>query len=220
MNKTPKERKVLMAQMRNYRRRVAPFDIYFDDNESPSTWWFSIEDSFPKNEDHICQLANKLFAITLHAAGCERIWSTLGWYYGKRRTRLSLGKIENMQKLSAFYLANSKNELPYFSINKTVENLNEILYNANLYDDENLEEEFINEVEQNIFPIPEEEILNIEELLNLHADDFTKDLGDIIVDTFDVTDSDDNETISIQDNNSIEEEWDPEREADLILNEN
>jgi len=131
-----------------------------------------------------------------------------------------LGKIENMQKLSAFYLANSKNELPYFSINKTVENLNEILYNANLYDDENLEEEFINEVEQNIFPIPEEEILNIEELLNLHADDFTKDLGDIIVDTFDVTDSDDNETISIQDNNSVEEDWDPEREADLILNEN
>jgi len=125
-----------------------------------------------------------------------------------------------MQKLSAFYLANSKNELPYFSINKTVENLNEILYNANLYDDENLEEEFINEVEQNIFPIPEEEILNIEELLNLHADDFTKDLGDIIVDTFDVTDSDDNETISIQDNNSVEEDWDPEREADLILNEN
>ena len=125
-----------------------------------------------------------------------------------------------MQKLSAFYLANSKNELPYFSINKTVENLNEILYNANLYDDENLEEEFINEVEQNIFLIPEKEMLNIEELLNLYADDFTKDLGDIIVDTFDVTDSDDNETISIQDNNSVEEDWDPEREADLILNEN
>ncbi|CAI2195593.1 16725_t:CDS:1, partial [Funneliformis geosporum] len=53
MNKTPKERKVLMAQMRNYRRHIAPFDIFFDDNESPSTWWFSIEDSFPKNEDHI-----------------------------------------------------------------------------------------------------------------------------------------------------------------------
>src|SRR5688572_18197733 len=217
MGKTAKERKALMAQMRNYRYYKAPFDIPFDNNECPSTWWFSIEDSFPEHEDHICQLANKLFSITPHAAGCERIWSTLGWYYGKRRTRLSLGKIENMQKLSAFYLANSKNELPYFSINKTVENLNEILYNANLYDDENLEEEFINEVEQNIFPIPEEEILNIEELLNLHADDFTKDLGDIIVDTFDVTDSDDNETISIQDNNSIEEEWDPEREADLIL---
>ena len=83
-----------------------------------------------------------------------------------------------------------------------------------------MEEEFINEVEQNIFPIPEEEILNIEELLNLYADDFTKDLGDIIVDTFDVTDSDNNETISIQDNNSVEEDWNPEREADLILNEN
>ncbi|CAG8585705.1 6301_t:CDS:2, partial [Funneliformis caledonium] len=92
----------------------------------------------------------------------------------------------------------------------TVENLNEILYNINLYDDENLEEEFINEEQQNIFPIPEEEILNIEELLNLHADDFTKYLGDIIVDTFDITDSDDNEKTNIQDNNGVEEDWDPE----------
>ncbi|CAG8666745.1 9435_t:CDS:1, partial [Funneliformis mosseae] len=39
---------------------------------------------------------------------------------------------------------------------------------------------------------------------------------DIIVDTFDITDSDDNETINIQDNNGVEEYWDPEREADLI----
>ncbi|CAG8616703.1 15629_t:CDS:1, partial [Funneliformis mosseae] len=45
-------------------------------------------------------------------------------------------------------------------------------------------------------------------------------LRDIIVDTFDITDSDDNETISIQDNNSVEEDWDPKREADLILNKN
>ena len=49
-----------------------------------------------------------------------------------------------MQKLSAFYLANSKNELPYFSTNKTVKNLYEILYDASLYDEEDLEEELTN----------------------------------------------------------------------------
>jgi hypothetical protein len=205
-----------MAQMRNYRHCNNPFDISFDNNECPSTWWFSLEDSFPKNEDHICQLANKLFSITPHAAGCERIWSTLGWYYGKRRTRLSLGKIENMQKLSAFYLANSKNELPYFSTNKTIENLHEILYNASLYDEEDLEEELINEDTQDIFIFLEEEILKIEQLLNLDATDFTNSLGEIIADTFNLSEEE-SEDIIIQDDNSVEEDWDPEREADAIL---
>ena len=213
MGKTAKERKALMAQMRNYRYHKAPFDMSFDNNECPSTWWFSLEDSFPEHEDHICQLANKLFSITPHAAGCERIWSTLGWYYGKRRTRLSLGKIENMQKLSAFYLANSKIELPYFSINKTVENLHEILYNADLYDDENLEEELTNEDIED-FTFPEEELLGIKKLLNIDAADFTNSLGEIIGDTFNLFEKDDDVA---QDNNSVEEEWDPEKEADAIL---
>ncbi|CAI2202028.1 13424_t:CDS:1, partial [Funneliformis geosporum] len=37
MNKTSKERKVLIAQMRNYQCHIASFDIFFDDNESSST---------------------------------------------------------------------------------------------------------------------------------------------------------------------------------------
>ncbi|CAG8843169.1 43382_t:CDS:1, partial [Gigaspora margarita] len=80
-----------------------------------------------------------LFSVTPHAAGCKRIWSTLGWYYGKCRTRLSLNKIENMQKLSAFYLANLKNELPYFFSN--VENLYEALSNINFYDNNDYDKE-------------------------------------------------------------------------------
>ena len=214
MNKRPKERKMLMAQMRNYRCRIAPFDVSFDDNESPSTWWYSLEDSFAKNEDHICQLANKLFSITPHAAGCERIWSTLEWYYGKRRTRLSLSKIENMQKLSAFYVANSKNELPYFAVNKTVEDLHKILCDINFYNEESLEDESITE-EQDGFTFPEEDILEIEELLNLDAADFMNDLGDVIMDT-DFNFSEEEGTV-IQDDDGAEEDWDPEQEADAIL---
>ncbi|CAG8854993.1 35711_t:CDS:2, partial [Gigaspora margarita] len=86
IDKTPKERKMLMFQMRNYYYRILPFDILFDDSESPSVWWMSLEDNFLKNKDHICQLAHKLFFVTPHAAGCKRIWSALGWYYGKHHT--------------------------------------------------------------------------------------------------------------------------------------
>ncbi len=117
-----------------------------------------------------------------------------------------------MQKLSAFYLANSKNELPYFSTNKTVKNLYEILYDASLYDEEDLEEELTNEDIQDIFIFLEEEILKIEELLNLDATDFTDSLGEIIADTFNLSEEE-IEDIIIQDDNSIEEDWDPEREV-------
>ncbi|CAG8857229.1 3566_t:CDS:2, partial [Gigaspora margarita] len=53
MNKTPKERKMLMSQIRSYRYCTALFDIPFDDSESPLVWWMSLEDYFLKDEDHI-----------------------------------------------------------------------------------------------------------------------------------------------------------------------
>ncbi|CAG8500028.1 33711_t:CDS:10 [Gigaspora margarita] len=170
MNKIPKERKMLMAQMRN----------------------------------HICQLANKLFSITPHAAGCKRIWSTLGWYYGKCRTWLSLGKIENIQKLSAFYLANSKKELPHFSANKGVEDLYEALSNVNLIQD---------------IELLEEELLTVEELLNLDTPDFTNDLGEVILDTGFKSSEKKNGNVQNHNtkNDTYEENWDPEKEINEML---
>src|SRR5256885_8477220 len=177
MGKSNKERDGLMAQMCTYRKRLPPFDISFHTNESPQIWWSSIEDYFPKGEDYICQLAMKLFAIIPNAAGCERIWSRLGWYYGKRRTCLSLDKLENMQKLSAFYLSNMKKELPYYSIGKSVAELKEIIRDAEIFEDEELlEEDF--EDKDNTFE--EEEILEIEKIINLDAEVIVKDLGKII----------------------------------------
>jgi len=61
-----------------------------------------------------------------------------------------------------------------------------------------------------------EEILKIEELLNLDATDFTDSLGKIIANTFNLSEKE-IEDIIIQDDNSIEEDWDPEKEADAIL---
>ena len=79
MGKTNTERRGLMHQMRQYRKREEPFDVEIGDNEAPYDWWASLEDSFPKDKDYLVQLALKLFAVTPHAARCERVWSSLGW---------------------------------------------------------------------------------------------------------------------------------------------
>ena len=94
MGKTNYERKELMYQMKLYRTRQKPFDIDLGDSEFPITWWSSMEDNFSKEKDYLVQLALKLYSVTPHAAGCERVWSSLGWLYGKRRNRLELNKLK------------------------------------------------------------------------------------------------------------------------------
>ena len=90
MGKSNSERSELMHQMKLFRTRQIPFDINLGNTELPISWWMSMEDNFPEGEDYLVQLAIKLLSITPHAAGCERIWSSLGWFYGKRRNRLGL----------------------------------------------------------------------------------------------------------------------------------
>ncbi|CAG8736222.1 13701_t:CDS:1, partial [Cetraspora pellucida] len=97
------------------------------DSETPNIWWSSIEDSFLKNKDYLAQLASKLFSIILHTAGCEHVWSRLDWLYRKRRNKLALYKIKNMHKLSSYYYSYAKNELPYYSIEKSDSEIYEIL---------------------------------------------------------------------------------------------
>ena len=211
-----------MHQMRQYRKREEPFDVEIGDDEAPYDWWASLEDSFPKNKDYLVQLALKLFAVTPHAAGCERVWSSLGWMYGKRRTRLGLSKIENMYKLSSYYHAAAKKELPYYSIGKSAEEVHEILVNAHLNPDEDLLEliddlpSYYNNVEEEV--IGEEEELGIDSILNLDA--FVNTLEDIIEDTHDS--SSDNETQIMQQDDTTENdndiEWDPVAAADEIMN--
>ena len=52
---------------------------------NPINWWTSLE--LKKEEDPIRKLALKLHAIILHNANCERVFSILGWFVGKRRTK-------------------------------------------------------------------------------------------------------------------------------------
>lgn len=52
---------------------------------TPINWWSSVE--LTRGEDHIRTLAFKIHAIVPHNATCERVFSILGWYLGKRRTK-------------------------------------------------------------------------------------------------------------------------------------
>ena len=121
-----------MYQMRKYHKWKKLFDIKVGKDETLDDWWFFIEDSFPQDEVYLVQLAQKLFSVTPHAAGCEQVWLSLGWIYGKRRTRLSLNKVENMYKFSAYYHANAKKELPYYSVEKTSEEVYQIFIDSYL----------------------------------------------------------------------------------------
>ncbi|CAB4479826.1 unnamed protein product [Rhizophagus irregularis] len=199
MGKNNAERKELMYQMKKYRYREEPFDIEIGATETPYTWWFSIEDSFPENEDYLVQLALKLFSITPHAAGCERVWSSLGWIYGKRRT-----------------------QLPYYGIKKSTEEIHQILVDAHLNPDQdlleledNLLDHYNNEEE---IVIEEEEELEIDKILNL--DVFVNTLGNIIEDSVDNIEEevDDNRVDIPTDENENDIEWDPAAEADEIVN--
>src|SRR5260363_237855 len=64
----------------------------------------------------------------------------------KKRNRLGLHKIENMQKLASYYNSHAKQELPYYSIEKTSNEVYEIIVNKNL----NLDEDFIEITEDDI----------------------------------------------------------------------
>ncbi|CAB4404603.1 unnamed protein product [Rhizophagus irregularis] len=200
------ERKELMHQMKQYRKREKPFDIEID-------------------EDYLVQLALKLFSITPHATGCERVWSSLGWIYGKRRTRLGLNKVENMYKLSAYYHANAKKELPYYGTEKSTKEIHQILTDAHLNPDQDLLEleddllDYYNNEEEIV--IGEEEELDIDNVLNLDA--FVGTLGDIIEDSIDSIGEEiqDNDRVDVPMNGNNENddiEWDPAAEADEIAN--
>jgi hypothetical protein len=231
MGKSASAREDLMAQMRAYRKRLPPFDVSFRDNESPQLWWSSIEDCFAKDEDYICQLAMKLFAITPHAAACERIWSMLGWYYGKRRVRLSLHKIESMQKLAAFYISNAKKELPYYGTGKTASELRKVINEAKIFDEDD---------DEDIIPEPEdpdteqshiseegageEPSFEIEKWVNLDAEEFTSGFSEFIEDNENEGEEGDEEgegetVIQVVIDNQDYEEWDPREAADRYTEE-
>lgn len=224
MGKSGKERAELMEQLVAYKKRCAPYDLQFESNSSPMIWWYCVDDALPKNRNHISQLATKLFSITPHAAACERVWSHLGWFYGKYRTRLCLEKIEKMQKLAAFYLTNAKKELPHYGNGKTSEELQSILRDANLYDDDEIEAE-LNDEANDIY-VPEdddnngEDVVHLDQILDLDAPEILEDLDEFIEDfgsNLEEENNNDNAETDNTETDGAEEDWDPNLAVEAYL---
>jgi hypothetical protein len=129
-----------------------------------------------------------------------------------------------MYKLSSYYHANAKKELPYYSIEKSTEEIHQILVDAYLNPDQDLLEleddllDYYDNEEEMV--IEEEEELDVDKNLNLDA--FIDTLGDIIEDSIDSIEEEvqDNNRVDIpmDENEKSDIEWDPAVEADEIVN--
>ncbi|CAB5363639.1 unnamed protein product [Rhizophagus irregularis] len=130
----------LISQIRSFYLRDIEFDYPFSNNEDVITWW-RMCNPVPDEENHIQKLALKILSITPHNAGCERVFSILGWFTNKRRTKLKVEKLEAMAKLHTHYIMNAQKELKYaytgLSEDSFQSSVREALSNAKASDDLN-----------------------------------------------------------------------------------
>lgn len=192
----------LFFQMRQYKLKLVPYKEKFKhDDKTPILWWLATDDT----KNYLQQLALYILSVTPHSAGCERVFSTLGWIYGKRRLRLQTSKVESMAKIRSFYISKVNEELKYASSQYSQSELT-IMINESL---DNLEEDFEDNepkrparetVEQHEIPDHIVSVLILESIFDINAVSFIKDPEDSDSDE----DEDDNE--NDDDNNEKENE--------------
>ncbi|PKK63438.1 hypothetical protein RhiirC2_788900 [Rhizophagus irregularis] len=71
-----------------------------------------------QKNNYIQQLALMINSITPHNVSCKRIFSILGWYMNKRRSKLHYTLLEKMIRMHSYYVTNSRTEF----FNDTKEN--------------------------------------------------------------------------------------------------
>jgi hypothetical protein len=75
---------ILIGQMQSYSKYKKPWDFkYIEGTHTIKTWWAcaTLKNNF------IQILALKITSLTPHNVSCERIFSILGWFCNKRRTK-------------------------------------------------------------------------------------------------------------------------------------
>ncbi|CAB5196266.1 unnamed protein product [Rhizophagus irregularis] len=168
MGKSKKSCEKLLAQMRIYKEQicivngkpnpyVAPYTIGSD---TPLMWWNTCE----VKPNYLQRLAIKLFSITPSSAACERMFSSLGWLYGKCRTRLEINKLEGLAKVYQFNLSTAAEKFHKTQTEispETMKNIAETVFN------EFEEEAFLEESENAELPNPAEHLYTNEQDLNL-----------------------------------------------------
>src|SRR5437763_16113428 len=191
--------------------------IKFRSHHYPKLWWLVTDDTKP----YLQQLALYILLATPHSANCERVFSTLGWIYGKRRLRLQTSKVEAMAKIRSFYISKSNEELKYASSKYSKDELKDMIneslnyFEEDVEDVEDVEEDKTErEVEQQ-FEIPNHEVsvLILEGIFDMSNIPFIKDPEDEKFDD-DTSESEKNEDSINKINNY---EYDVEQLADKYM---
>jgi hypothetical protein len=76
----------LISQIRSFYLRKSEYDYPFSNKDDVLTWWH-LCNPIREEENYIQKLAIKILSITPHNAGCERVFSVLGWFANERRTK-------------------------------------------------------------------------------------------------------------------------------------
>lgn len=113
-----------------------------------------------------------IFSITPHSASCERLFSSLGWIIGKRRTNLDVKTVETMAKIYRTSLTHIQKSLNYgnsISENDVEQMLNVVFEDGDILNEDDNEE--VIEPESNEGEASEatntNEILEIEQVIDL-----------------------------------------------------
>lgn len=188
------------AQIRKYFDQDGCYNSpYTPNQDTPYLWWNSIIDG----RSSLSRLAKIIFSITPHSASCERLFSSLGWFFGKRRTNLNTQTLESMAKIYRYNL-NDKKNLNYVSSNDyNIQQMLDIIYEEGDLQNENDDDEelILNELEEESSLQNIDERLDIENLISLGPW--------IYIDNTVLP------TITNTYNSEDDEEWDPE---ELVLN--
>jgi len=134
----------------------------------PYLWWNSIIDG---KFSSLSRLSKVIFSITPHSASCERLFSSLGWMFGKKRTNLSAQTIESMAKIYRYNLSTkgqkSLNHADLISNNDVQQMLNNVFEEGDLFNESDDDEELIPNEGNEVETSDVDEILDIENVVDL-----------------------------------------------------
>ncbi|CAJ0829587.1 13440_t:CDS:2 [Entrophospora sp. SA101] len=113
VKKTSTNTDILIAQLCAYEAYEYPYDVKFvEGNETPKT------------------------CIIPHNVNCEHLFSVLGWFMSKRRTRLNVERLNKMARLHTYYISNGK-----ILLNYPVDDVDDDKFNEELTEEiDNIEE--------------------------------------------------------------------------------
>jgi hypothetical protein len=167
----------LVGQMADYKDYKKPYEFEYSQSAfSIESWWRMIE----QNDNWIQKIALIINTITPHNVGCERVFSVLGWMCSKRRSRLSIDRIQSLAKLHSYYVSNASTEMNYAFSGLTEEEFFKEL-NKSFNDITEFSEEEIDEQEEEFNQTEEE---NEEENLEEDKEELTNDGNEIIMEKY------------------------------------